>query len=405
MSRFDLGEPFIEAVVASEVPLNFRIDDIVDAVQSPAFLRVNYEKGIRHVLMTTLGIEDKPIGFIHIYTDDDQAFSQKFKEVIQQVTPQLSSAVSNIINNEQILQKESEKFFLLDFSTDITAARTREDLAVVVRTALRKLNPDCGYVIRKIDTDGTTMSTYLHDTGSATIDTLLFEQVFNERFPINGGFQDRLLDSYIPLLFNVERELRRGYELSYLDLWKNMGFKTIVGIALRNGNKNIGLLWFSIEEINVPILQGLCSQIAIVMGNIIAHEYILRRQAEMALMLSFSNDMTGVKTKSDLNDVTSKVLQGLFKTRIAVLYLLTEDQVTLRHYLFDSQFFDINEFREREDMYSMNINEPYARLVFNSCQPLQIGIDEDVENKCLKLSIQRNRSMYNSNICGSFTAW
>jgi len=396
LSRFDLGDPFIESVIASEVPVSFRLDDIVDAPQSPAFLRLNHEKGIRHMLMTTLQIEGRPIGFIHIYTDDDQAFSQDFKEVIQRVTPQLSSAVANIIKNEQILQKESEKSFLLDFSTDISAVRTRGDLAVVVRTALRKLNAGGGYVIRKIDADGTTLSAYLYDTGSARFDSSLLEQVLNEKFPINDGLQDRILDSYIPLLFNVERELQRGYKLSYLDLWKNMGFKTMVGIALRNGNKNIGLLWLSIDEINVPILQGICSQIAIAMGNIMAQEDILRRQAEMALMLSFSNDMTSVKTKSDLNDVTSKVLQGLFKTRIAVLYLLTEDQVTLRPYLFDSQFFDVNDFLEQEDMYSMNINEPYARLVFDSLQPLQFDIDQDIEDKCLKSSIERNRSIYNS---------
>ncbi|MFD1141185.1 sigma 54-interacting transcriptional regulator [Larkinella insperata] len=389
--RFPLGEPFIESVLAADGPVDFNLAGIVDAPQSPAFLRVNFEKGIRHVLMTTLRLGDQPIGFIHVYTDQEDGFSQEFKDIVRRITPQLSSAVSNIIKNEEILKKEREKSFLLDFSNDMTAVRSREDLAIVVKGALRKLNPDGGYVIRKMNADGATMSAYLYDTGASKFDKDLLEQVLAEKYPIHDGVQNRIMDSYIPLLFNVRRELQRAYQLSYLDLWENMGFETMVGIALRNADTNVGLLLLSIDEINIPILQGICSQIAIAMGNIMANEEILRRQAEQQFMLTFSKDITGVKTKSDLDFVVSNVLQGLFQTRIAVLYLLAEDQVTLRPYLFDKQFFDESEVAEREEFYSLNINEEQVRLVFESSQPILLDIDANLEVKCLKLSIQRKQ--------------
>lgn len=302
---------------------------------------------------------------------------------------------SNTIFNKEILDKEHEKSFLLDFSNDMTAVRSREDLAIVVNKALRKLNPDGGYVIRKINEDGATMSAYLYNTGASAFDPALLEQVLAEKYPINDGLQNRILDSAVPLLFNVRIELQRGYNLSYLDLWENMGFKTMVGIALRNGNTNIGLLWLSIDEINIPILQGICSQIAIAMGNIMANEDILRRQAEQELMLGFSSDITGVKTKSDLEIVTSKTLERLFNTRISVLYFLDEDQVTLRPYLFDRQFFQETEVAENEAFYSLNINEEHVKLVFESSQPVLLDIDENLEAKCLKLSIQRELSGFN----------
>ncbi|MPR36707.1 sigma-54 interaction domain-containing protein [Salmonirosea aquatica] len=298
--------------------------------------------------------------------------------------------------NQEILQKESEKSFLLDFSNDMTAVRSREDLALVVNRAFRKLNPDGGYVIRKVNADGTTMSAYLHDTGASTFDTALLERVLAEEYPIDDGIQNRIINSPIPLLFNVRQELQRGYQISYLNLWENMGFKTMVGIALRNGDANVGLLLLSIDEINIPILQGICSQIAIAMGNIMANEEILRRQAEQQLMLAFSNDITGVKTKSDLDHVISSVLQGLFQTRIAVLYLLAEDQVTLLPYLFDRQFFQENEVAQHEEFYSLNIHEEHVKLVFENNQPVLLEIDENLEAKCLKLSIQREQRGLNS---------
>ena len=393
---FPLKEPFIASVLAADGPADFYLADLVDAPQSPAFLRVNFEKGIQHVLMATLRTGDQPIGFIHIYTDQQDGFSQEFKNIVQRITPQLSSAVSNIIKNEQILQKEHEKSFLLDFSNDMTAVRSRGDLALVVRKAFRKLNPNGGYVIRKINKDETTMSAYLYDTGASTFDAALLERVLTEKYPIDDGIQNRIMDSSIPLLFNVRRELQRGYRLSYLDLWENMGFKTMVGIALRNGDSNVGLLLLSIDEINIPILQGICSQIAIAMGNIMANEEILRHQAEQQLMLTFSNDITGVKTKSDLDYVISNVLHGLFQTRIAVLYLLEQDQVTLRPYLFDRQFFDESDVYTQEEFYSLKINEEHIRLVFESSQPILLDIDENLEAKCLKLSIQREQRGLNS---------
>ena len=46
-SRFPLREPFIQAVLNAEEPLSFILADIMDKPQSPSFLKVNYQKGVR----------------------------------------------------------------------------------------------------------------------------------------------------------------------------------------------------------------------------------------------------------------------------------------------------------------------------------------------------------------------
>src|SRR5690349_10274782 len=65
-ARFSLNEPFIQAVLQAEEPVSFLLEDVMDKPQSPAFLRVNYEKGVREILMTRLMREGEPMGFIHI---------------------------------------------------------------------------------------------------------------------------------------------------------------------------------------------------------------------------------------------------------------------------------------------------------------------------------------------------
>jgi hypothetical protein len=60
-------------------------------------------------------------------------------------------------------------------------------------------------------------------------------------FPINDDLQNRVLDSTIPLLFNVDMDLRRGIASSYLHFWRKMGVTTVVGIALRYADVNLGV--------------------------------------------------------------------------------------------------------------------------------------------------------------------
>src|SRR6266536_1660734 len=209
-ARFSLNERFIQAVLQSDYPISFLLEDVMDQPQSPAFLRVNYEKGVREILMTKLMKEGKPMGFIHTYTDKPGGFSAGFRSLMKGIAHQLSSAVSNIIKNEEVLKKEKEKSFLLDFSSDIATVRTKEELRRAIRTAIGRLNQKSGYVIRRINEDNTTMSPYVYDLGIRQHDQKIVSALEKARYPINDGLQDRILDSNIPLLLNVDREIQRG---------------------------------------------------------------------------------------------------------------------------------------------------------------------------------------------------
>jgi transcriptional regulator with GAF, ATPase, and Fis domain len=379
-ARFSLNEPFIKSVLATEEPTLFLLENVINHPQSPIFLRANHEKGVKEVLMMKLMNADKPIGFIHIYSDRDDSFTQEFRDIIKRISPQLSSAVSNIIKNEEIKKKESEKSFLLDFSNDMTSVRTKADLDGVVRSALRKLTPNGGYVIRKINEDGLTMSAYVHDPGTATADQALLEEVLSAKFPIDDGLQNRVLESHIPLLFSVKRETERGIQSRYLDLWQNMGFQTKVGIALRNRNANIGLLWLSIDEINIPILQGICAQIAVAMSNIMANEEVLRKQQEQSFLLDFSNDIAGIMTKTDLESAVTKVLQRLLNTKLAMLRLIDEDGHHLSPYMFDKSLFEgiISDFDKLSDQ-KITVDEHYTAMLLKSQEALVLNVEEELQ--------------------------
>ena len=378
-SHFPLDEPFIQVVLQADEPISFLLEDIMDKPQSPTFLRVNYEKGVREILMTRLMKEGKPMGFIHIYSDKYGSFNNEFRNVIKGITPQLSSAVSNIIKNEELLNKEKEKSFLLDFSSDIVTVRTKEELVRAVRAGLSKLNPPGGFVIRRINEDNTTMSPYVYDLNK-THDPKVISALEQARYPINDGLQNRVLNSSIPLLFNVDREIQRGITSAYLQYWKTMGFKNIVGIRLRNGETNHGILFLDIGEINVELLQGVCAQISIALANIFAHEQINKKQEEQAFLLDFSNDITQSRTKQDLQDAIFRVLDKTMHTKLAMLRVIDDDGVHLSSFMYDDTLFNkakTNYDKKQADR--ITIDEIYTAQVLASKDGLVFNVEEELK--------------------------
>lgn len=380
-SHFSLNEPFIQAVLASDGPISFVLEEIMDKPKSPPFLRVNWEKGVRQILMTKLMKEGKPMGFIHIYTDQPDGFSQEFRNVIKGIVPQISSAVSNIIKNEQVFNKEREKSFLLDFSSDIASVRTKEELAVAIRTAINKLNDQQGFVIRRINDDNTTMSPYVFDFASRVYDQKIINALVNSKYPINDGLQNRILSSAIPVLLDVEREIQRGITADYLQHWKVMGFKNFVGVRLRNGETNLGILLLDIDQINVPLLQGICAQISIAMANIIANEQIDRKQDEQAFLLEFSNDITQARTKQDLQDAISRVLDKTMHTRLAMIRVIDDDGLHLTAFMFDRSLFENAKVDfERMKNNKVPIDEKYTAQVLASKDGVMFNVEEELKS-------------------------
>jgi len=366
-SRFSLNEPFIQGVLNADGPVSFQLADVVDKPGSPIFLRANFEKGVKEVLMTRLIKEGKPMGFIHIYSDRPGSFTDEFRSVIKGIAPQLSGAVSNIIKNGEILSKEREKSFLLDFSKELAAVRTREELGVAVKASLGKINPLRGYFIRKINDDGTTMSD-------------LDEQA-RTRYPINDGLQNRVLDSPIPLLFNIDREIERGVGSSYLQTWRRMGFTSFVGIRLRNGETNLGLMWLGIEEVNIQLLQGITSQISIAMANIIANEQVIRKQEEQAFLLGFSNDIARIRTKPDLQTAISRVLDGALHTKLAMIRVIDDDGIHVSPFMFDRTLFANAEVNfDKMSTTRITVEEPYTSRVLASEDGLMFNVDEELKS-------------------------
>src|SRR5262249_9034557 len=152
--------------------------------------------------------------------------------------------------------------------------------------AVKKLSSVKGYVIRLINDDRTTTSTYIYDTTLPFEDNIEVRRIVASKFKIKDGIQDRILKSDEPIFFNTEEELRRPSPPVYVTFWKNMGFRKMMGMWLRTGEKDLGVLFLETDVINTPLLKGICAQISIAISNILVNEQLIGCQQ----MLEVEND-------------------------------------------------------------------------------------------------------------------
>jgi transcriptional regulator with GAF, ATPase, and Fis domain len=119
------------------------------------------------------------------------------------------------------------------------------------------------------------MSTYVHDhTVTAANDPLILE-VAKARYPIKDGIQDRVLNSDGPVFLTVDEEIAKGCNAGYLHFWKRVGFDRVAGMPLQTASRKWGIFWLAMEEIDIPLVESLCSLISIAISNIKTNEQIL----------------------------------------------------------------------------------------------------------------------------------
>lgn len=256
-------------------------------------------------LIMELKAKDHLIGLLLIHTCLPSGFPKEFSQLTEEIAPLITSALLNIMDHEQILQKSWEESFLLAFSSRIAAVRTQEDLSEVIYGSLKKLSMVQAYFIRLIDATDRYLLPFIHDKEAFYTKEAKFEQLLRKKISIKEGISRNVLQAGGPLNIDFRQEVENGTQDPYLEFWKMLGeeksgFSKITGIPLSVGQKNIGILWVITEKIDNRLLEGISAQIAIAISNIKANEEILRKESEKATLLSLSQEMAALRDRNDL---------------------------------------------------------------------------------------------------------
>jgi len=382
-STFSLNEPFIQKVITSDRPVSFLLEDVMNEPDSPSFLRVNYEGGVREILMTPLKSKMETMGFLHIYSDKTDAFSDTFRGIIKGIAPQISSAVSNIIKNEDIKQKELVNEVLLSLSNEMVMVRDRKDLLNVINFGLKKLIDFTHNVMTILDETGQYYNAYLTDQDSRSREFSRYTQAISVPNPVHDGIYDVASASDLPVVFDMKKfevsEAPVWFRLNYAAGAREMVIKVLPG---ENGPKHSLILFAdktgTFDAHAIRIIERISSQLSTAASNISANEEILCKEREKSFLLDFSHDIAAVRTKEDLEEAISSVLQRVLKIKLSMIRIIEEDGITLTPYMFDKTMFLAAEdtFRELVGK-KITINEYLSSKVLNSNEPVIFNIAEE----------------------------
>lgn len=402
-TKNSLDDPFIRQVVISKEQISIRLQDIIDDPDLPLFIRPQYENGIRHALVTLLRSKMKLIGFVYISTTRPDGFTEDFKHILRGIAPHLSNAVSNIIINEEIIAKDKDKSFLIEFSHDIAFARTKDELGQAIHRSLKKLARIRAYFIRTVNDDGYTLSPFMHDEDVHYKNDPAFTQLLTAKIKRTEGIIGRVLSGDIPVFIDFAEEVEQGHTDHYIEFWKSLGpqktaFQKMVGVPLRAGTKELGVLWVITDKINGLLLEGMSAQISIAISNIKSNEEIAQREEEKSILLSLSDDIAALRSRDDLLRVVNNKLKALFSIREFGFVQIDEDGATYGAFVLDVEDetkANVN-FKEVTSA-RYNVNDQVFSSLINSEDPVMLDVIQLAEDPAVPGYVRfwKNIGLYN----------
>ena len=292
--RFPMTDPFITLILNAEGPVTFLLEDIIHKPGIPAFIKMNYECGIKWAMMTKLKSKMEMIGYVIVYSDRIDPFPEDFKRVLHGIAPHLSNAVSNIIINEEIRQKESVNKILLSLSNDMVTVRDRADLMNVISFGLKKLIYFTHSVMTELDETGETYQAFLTDPASRAKKSPEYAEMIAVPNPVQDGIYDFASRSHKPVVIDM-----KSFDLKKVPLWYKLNYEAgakemMIKILPGGETPKHSIILFSdkankFDEKCVDIIERISSQLATAINNIEANEEILEKEQHKITFTEFQS--------------------------------------------------------------------------------------------------------------------
>lgn len=265
---FSVQEHLHERVLHSDIPLFFSVHTELARDEHNSYLRLWKHLGFSTIAGAALRSGNTDLGILWL------AIADINMALLQGICAQISTTLANIIANEALLLKDQQQAFLLAFSHDLAAVRTRSALKTAIMQVLQKLLHTRLTMIRVLEDDGVTLRPYLFDNETTYRNEALFHELVSKDISIDEPLTARVLASKEPYVFDITAEVQTGNHGPYIDFWQSVGVKYVYALPLRAGNMLIGTFWLLADEVDLTLLKGICSQVSVAIDNIRANEKV-----------------------------------------------------------------------------------------------------------------------------------
>jgi len=255
----------IEATLHSDYPLVFDLDRQLSGLV-PEYIRGSYNTGSREVVMMALRKEGESFGILILFSKAKGWFTPWHLDTFRTLSNQLSIVFTNILDHEAILERDEDKSLIISLGKNLTSTRNKGDFLTVVGDTLRNILPFDELTISRLDADGESHSDYAAQD--------------EQKHPVSDGIYDVLLQSEIPLFYDMDELMVSSPMVPYVRSFHDNGMREMLAIPLRTNNQCFGGIFIYFKKKGLMthrafgLLRGLCDPISIGAANLWSYEKI-----------------------------------------------------------------------------------------------------------------------------------
>ena len=249
------------------------------------------ETNLCQIIAAPLQQGNEVIGLLNFNSEQVDQYSEADFPFFQAIAEQMSTVVSNVLANEQLLEEKQFKETLLEISEVATQIRDREGLYQAVMDKLKPLIKFDDAVLILLSEDRRQYTHALVSNANLASQHQYFDHVMHNAFPIKSSPVEDILNGEKVNTFKIDAWLKKHPDHLGLLMVKSIGEAYTISLLLREGEITYAALLFHFTEKPLfddkvkELYANIADQMSVVMSNVLANEDIRRREQDKHLQL------------------------------------------------------------------------------------------------------------------------
>jgi GAF domain-containing protein len=357
------------------------LDRLIERAGESPFLKSEYDNGIRAAVTIALRNDNRQIGVLNLYLPEGNELNESQLHLFKEISYKIAKSVSNILYNEEIDRRESEKELLLLLSEDIAAVREKDQLIKVINERLKPTLKFTHISLSMKCPDGFVVS-FLNDPGSKSRTHRDYRHLQRQDIRQCSDFIDYVDASPGPVI--VSKNSDHGFKdlPKFLTVNFDSGIEEILIARLFDGISVFGywvLCFSSVKTVKANqfgLLQAIANQFSTAIYNIIANMEIIERQKENELLITLSNASAGLRNYCQLMMLISTKLKNVFDFDSFYVGLLNDNGDSLKILIPEGE---MGTDHHIEDSPPSTLTVELMDVLIHSDQPIIIGREKMYE--------------------------
>ncbi len=301
-------KPFVENMTA----------EFIEEFKDFPHLPLEIAHGYRQFLVTTLKFGGKTLGVLNFNSLCANHFDDCDLELFQAIADLVAVAVSNILANDEILEREREKSQLLAISEQLATIRDKHSLFDVIFNKLQPVFHFDDTAVALYD-ENLEYTQHLHSSTDENLrDNANYRSIMSEKVPTAGNPHGEFTNYKTAQIVTLEYFLEHYSHHVGVQVMKDFGLQECVIMPLRYGGRLLGTLEFhsrvrgKFNDSQMPLFRNLADQVAVAVSNILANKEIFDREREKSVLLAITEQIAVIRDKNDLFRVIAEKLKPIF---------------------------------------------------------------------------------------------